>query len=198
MSFGFACSLCTYANFLMVIMYVRMSWICLVESHKCEAMEGSRHQWNVLVGMMAPEMLQWLRADETLTPGTDAFDSLDISFEGDQRTCVMTVTTAMMVMTVTTATLTTTMATTTNWPTCLLPPPPPLLLKCCEKLPSTPWSVGAGALKVPACGKQSFAMPRGVESSCSPHPGAFISFALITWRVESSVLKACVLHTMGH
>ena len=39
---------------------------------------GVRHQWNVKVGVLAPEILQWLREDPALTPGTPEFEALNI------------------------------------------------------------------------------------------------------------------------
>lgn len=46
------------------------------------AWQGHRHPWNILVGCMAPEVLRWLRADVALTPGSDAWQALGVSFTG--------------------------------------------------------------------------------------------------------------------
>lgn len=46
--------------------------------------QGIRHEWNMLTGSMAPEVLSWLRADEALNPGTAAFAALGVAFTGSR------------------------------------------------------------------------------------------------------------------
>ena len=44
--------------------------------------EGRRHGWNVLVGCMAPEVLEWIRDDDALRPGSQAWQALGVQFTG--------------------------------------------------------------------------------------------------------------------
>ena len=50
------------------------------------AWKGNRHDWNILVGEIAPEVLEWLRADPVLTPGTDEFKAMQVTFTGSSTT----------------------------------------------------------------------------------------------------------------
>ena len=43
--------------------------------------QGQRHPWNLLAGSMAVEVLEWLRADEALVPGSPEFAALAVSFD---------------------------------------------------------------------------------------------------------------------
>ncbi len=47
--------------------------------------QGSRHPWNICVGEMAVEVLDWLRDDEALRPGTPAFQALAVDFQAARR-----------------------------------------------------------------------------------------------------------------
>ena len=42
--------------------------------------QGSRHPWNIRVGTLAVEVLDWLRADEALKPGSPEFAALQVDF----------------------------------------------------------------------------------------------------------------------
>jgi hypothetical protein len=42
--------------------------------------QGNRHPWNIRVGIVAAEVLEWLRAEEALQPGTPAFMALGVDF----------------------------------------------------------------------------------------------------------------------
>ena len=46
------------------------------------AWKGNRHDWNIKVGEIAPEILEWLRADPALTPGTAEWAALGVQFTG--------------------------------------------------------------------------------------------------------------------
>ncbi len=46
-----------------------------------EAFHGARHPWNVVRGDMAQEVLEWLRSELALTPGSLEFAALGVSFE---------------------------------------------------------------------------------------------------------------------
>ena len=48
--------------------------------------KGYRHDWNIVTGHLAPEVLQWLRADPPLTAGTAEFGALGIAFGADGQT----------------------------------------------------------------------------------------------------------------
>jgi hypothetical protein len=43
---------------------------------------GKRHPWNMLVGTIAPETLQWLRADSFFEQGSDARGDMTLAFAG--------------------------------------------------------------------------------------------------------------------
>jgi len=47
-----------------------------------QARQGKRHPWNLLAGDLSPELLNWLRADKSLQPGTAEFERLGVAFEG--------------------------------------------------------------------------------------------------------------------
>jgi len=42
--------------------------------------QGSRHPWNIVVGSMAPEVLEWVRGDPALQPGSPEFVALGVDF----------------------------------------------------------------------------------------------------------------------
>jgi hypothetical protein len=44
--------------------------------------QGKRHPWNMLVGTVAPETLQWLRADSFFEKGSAARKDMQLAFEG--------------------------------------------------------------------------------------------------------------------
>ena len=43
---------------------------------------GVRHPWNILAGCVAPDVLQWLRAEPALRPGSEAWEQLGVTFSG--------------------------------------------------------------------------------------------------------------------
>ena len=43
--------------------------------------QGRRHAWNLCTGSLAGEVLEWLRSDEALQPGSDALAALKVSFQ---------------------------------------------------------------------------------------------------------------------
>ena len=47
--------------------------------------QGKRHTWTILAGDMGPELLEWLRAEKSLQPGTVEFERLGVAFEGSRR-----------------------------------------------------------------------------------------------------------------
>ena len=47
--------------------------------------QGHRHPWNILVGTTAAEVLEWLRADAALRPGTDEFAALAVDFSAKRK-----------------------------------------------------------------------------------------------------------------
>ena len=47
--------------------------------------QGQRHPWNILAGSLAVEVLEWLRADEALVPGSPEFAALAISFQAARQ-----------------------------------------------------------------------------------------------------------------
>jgi len=47
--------------------------------------QGHRHPWNILVGTLAVEVLEWLRADAALRPGSDEFAALEVNFEAKRK-----------------------------------------------------------------------------------------------------------------
>ena len=42
---------------------------------------GNRHDWNVLTGVLSPEVLRWLRSDAVFVPGSDENRALQIDFK---------------------------------------------------------------------------------------------------------------------
>ena len=46
---------------------------------------GERHPWRILCGQMSPEVLDWIRGDAALKPGTPEWDQLHVSFQGGSR-----------------------------------------------------------------------------------------------------------------
>ena len=42
---------------------------------------GGRHDWAIRVGVLSPEVLQFILADDALCPGKEAFQNLEVSFE---------------------------------------------------------------------------------------------------------------------
>ena len=49
------------------------------------AFAGRRHEWNILHGTLAAEVLQWLRADPVLQPGSALFQELQVDFHATGR-----------------------------------------------------------------------------------------------------------------
>jgi hypothetical protein len=47
--------------------------------------QGKRHPWNMLVGTVAPETLQWLRADSFFQEGSAARNEMPLAFEGSTK-----------------------------------------------------------------------------------------------------------------
>ena len=47
--------------------------------------QGERHPWNICVGVVSPDVLAWLRADDALVPGTPAFESLNLGWVSERR-----------------------------------------------------------------------------------------------------------------
>ena len=43
---------------------------------------GVRHAWNMVAGCLSPDVLDWLRADSVLQPGSEAWKELGVTFEG--------------------------------------------------------------------------------------------------------------------
>ena len=43
--------------------------------------QGARHPWNLADGTLATEVLEWLRADDALQPGSSAFRALGVDFQ---------------------------------------------------------------------------------------------------------------------
>ena len=43
---------------------------------------GFRHAWNMVVGCLSPDVLDWLRADPILQPGSEAWKELGVTFGG--------------------------------------------------------------------------------------------------------------------
>lgn len=43
---------------------------------------GARHHWNMLAGCIDPDVLQWLRAEPALRPGSEAWKELGVTFVG--------------------------------------------------------------------------------------------------------------------
>ena len=55
--------------------------------HGGSCLQGNRHPWNVCVGTVAVEVLQWLRADSALRPGSPEFQALAIDFQAKRKDC---------------------------------------------------------------------------------------------------------------
>lgn len=43
---------------------------------------GVRHAWNMVSGCLSPDVLEWLRADPALQPGSEAWKELGVTFAG--------------------------------------------------------------------------------------------------------------------
>ena len=47
--------------------------------------QGRRHPWNICAGTLAVEVLEWLRADDSLRPGSPQFEALAVDFFAARR-----------------------------------------------------------------------------------------------------------------
>ena len=48
--------------------------------------QGRRHPWTMQLGFMTPEVLEWIRGDEALTPGTSVYKGLRLDFKEGSST----------------------------------------------------------------------------------------------------------------
>ena len=58
------------------------AWEQAVASGMDSTFSGKRHSWNLRVGMLSPDVLDWLRRDPALTLGAAAHEALSLDFSG--------------------------------------------------------------------------------------------------------------------